>query len=70
MALQMREKAGLSDIVLSGGVFQNHLLLGRTWDLLEGEDFKVHIHHKVPSNDGGIALGQAFHAIYFLNNLS
>jgi hydrogenase maturation protein HypF len=70
MALQMKEKTGLSEVILSGGVFQNHLLLERTWDLLAGADFKVFIHHKVPANDGGIALGQAYHAIYFLNNPS
>jgi hydrogenase maturation protein HypF len=63
MAIKMREATGLFDIILSGGVFQNHLLMGRTWDLLEGEGFQVYIHHKVPPNDGCIALGQAFHAI-------
>ena len=63
MAIRMRDATGLSDIILSGGVFQNHLLMGRVWDLLEGEDFTIYIHHKVPANDGGIALGQAYHAI-------
>jgi hydrogenase maturation protein HypF len=68
MALQMKERTGLSEIILSGGVFQNHLLMGRAHDLLEGEGFQVYIHHKVPPNDGGIALGQAFHAIHLLEN--
>jgi len=63
MALKMREATGLSEVVLSGGVFQNHLLMGRTVDLLEQADFKAYIHQKVPANDGGIALGQAFHAL-------
>jgi hydrogenase maturation protein HypF len=66
MASTMREGTGLSEIILSGGVFQNHLLLGRTWNLLAGADFQVFIQHKVPPNDGGIALGQAFHAISLL----
>jgi hydrogenase maturation protein HypF len=66
MAHQMKERTGLSEIILSGGVFQNHLLMGKVYDLLEGEDFKVYIHHKVPPNDGGIALGQAFHAMHLL----
>jgi len=66
MALQMKEKTGLSEIILSGGVFQNHLLMGKVYDLLEVEDFMVYIHHKVPPNDGGIALGQAYHAVRFL----
>jgi hydrogenase maturation protein HypF len=70
MASTLREGTGLSEIILSGGVFQNHLLLGRTWDLLAGADFQVFIQHKVPPNDGGIALGQAYHALYFLNNPS
>jgi hydrogenase maturation protein HypF len=66
MALRMREATGLSEVVLSGGVFQNHLLMGRVVDLLEGADFKAYIPHKVPANDGGIALGQAFHALCLL----
>jgi hydrogenase maturation protein HypF len=63
IAMQMRERTGLSDIVLSGGVFQNHLLMGRAVDLLEQADFKAYIHQHVPANDGGIALGQAFYAL-------
>jgi hydrogenase maturation protein HypF len=70
MALQMKEKTGLSKIILSGGVFQNHLLLGRTRDLLAKAGFQVFIQNQVPPNDGGIALGQAYHAIHFLNNPS
>ena len=66
MALQMKENTGISEIILSGGVFQNHLLMGMVYDLLEGEGFKIYIHYKVPPNDGGIALGQAFHAIHLL----
>lgn len=64
MAQRIREVTGLSEIVLSGGVFQNHLLMNRVSDLLEGDDFRVFIQQKVPPNDGGISLGQAFHAIY------
>jgi len=63
MAKKMRQENGLSDIFLSGGVFQNTFLLGKAWDILKEDGFKVHIHQKVPSNDGGISLGQAFHAI-------
>jgi hydrogenase maturation protein HypF len=68
MAITMREKTGLSEIVLSGGVFQNHLLLGKVYDLLAGADFRVFIQHKVPPNDGGISLGQAFHAIHLFED--
>jgi hydrogenase maturation protein HypF len=50
---------GLSDVCLSGGVFQNMLLLEQTVDLLAGSGLIVHTHHQVPANDGGLALGQA-----------
>jgi hydrogenase maturation protein HypF len=66
MTMRMREATGLSEVVLSGGVFQNHLLMGRAVDLLEQADFKPYIHQLVPANDGGIALGQAFHALNVL----
>jgi hydrogenase maturation protein HypF len=66
VATRMREATGVSEIVLSGGVFQNHLLLSKALELLEQADFKAYIHHQVPANDGGIALGQAFHALHRL----
>jgi hydrogenase maturation protein HypF len=62
-AKRMRQATGLCDIFLSGGVFQNTLLLGRARDVLKEEGFNVHIHQNVPSNDGGISLGQAFYGI-------
>jgi hydrogenase maturation protein HypF len=40
-------------------VFQNTYLLGRTLDGLESQGFEALTHHQVPTNDGGIALGQA-----------
>lgn len=46
------------NVVLSGGVFMNRLLLERCMDLLENNGYKVYINSKVPANDGGIALGQ------------
>lgn len=55
---------GINDVVLSGGVWQNLTLLHRTHDLLVSEYFRVHIHHQVPTNDGGLALGQAVVAIH------
>jgi len=55
----IRENTGLKKIVLSGGVFQNLLLLNNTISLLKKKKFDVFIHHKVPANDGGICLGQA-----------
>jgi hydrogenase maturation protein HypF len=55
----LRERSGLSAVALSGGVFQNMLLLDRTVGLLEEDGFRVLVHSRVPPNDGGISLGQA-----------
>ncbi len=52
-------ETGLGTVALSGGVFQNRLLLRLTADLLEREGFSVLTHSLVPTNDGGISLGQA-----------
>ncbi|MEU6414770.1 carbamoyltransferase HypF [Microbispora sp. NPDC046933] len=56
---RVREATGLSTVALSGGVFQNLLLLGRAVTLLEERGFTVLTHHRVPPNDGGVSLGQA-----------
>ena len=55
----LREQHGLTTVALSGGVFQNLLLLGRTVTRLEANGFTVLTHSRVPCNDGGISLGQA-----------
>jgi len=57
--LLMRDRHGLDTVALSGGVFQNLLLLGRTVTRLEARGFRVLVHSRVPCNDGGISLGQA-----------
>jgi hydrogenase maturation protein HypF len=49
----------LDTVVLSGGVFQNELLLSDLRDLLSGEALAIWTNHAVPPNDGGISLGQA-----------
>jgi hydrogenase maturation protein HypF len=54
-----REAGGPAKVALSGGTFQNMLLLDQTVKLLEEKEFMVHKHNRVPANDGGIALGQA-----------
>jgi hydrogenase maturation protein HypF len=51
--------SGIKQVALSGGVFQNRLLLRLTTSALQKEDFSVLSHHLVPTNDGGISLGQA-----------
>jgi hydrogenase maturation protein HypF len=55
----LRERSGLETVALSGGVFQNLLLLGQVTGGLEASGFRVLTHARVPPNDGGISLGQA-----------
>jgi hydrogenase maturation protein HypF len=58
-ARSVRERTGLATVALSGGVFQNLLLLDAIVFGLEREGFRVLVHSRVPPNDGGICLGQA-----------
>lgn len=51
--------AAVDAVVLSGGVFQNELLLEYLKPRLESARLRVLVNHAVPSNDGGISLGQA-----------
>ncbi len=51
-------RTGIKQVALSGGVFQNRLLLKKTVNLLTKDNFKVLTHKQVPCNDGGISLGQ------------
>jgi hydrogenase maturation protein HypF len=55
---RIAEATGVRTVALSGGVFQNLLLTGRTVDLLTAHGFHVLTHVSVPCNDGGISLGQ------------
>jgi hydrogenase maturation protein HypF len=56
---EMRSQTGIGEVVLSGGVWQNMVLLERTISNLRKDGFIVYIHHRVPANDGGLSLGQA-----------
>ena len=59
----------IGTVALSGGVFQNKILLEQVVMRLEQEDFNVLTHKLVPANDGGLALGQAvIGAARYLNN--
>ena len=58
----------LDTIVLSGGVFQNELLLEDIKALLEAEPVEVWTNHAVPPNDGGISLGQAALAAFGISS--
>jgi len=55
---KIRESTGISEVALSGGVFQNTLLLKLTLRALKNDGFKVYFHNQLPTNDGGLALGQ------------
>jgi hydrogenase maturation protein HypF len=52
-------ETGVSEVFLSGGVWQNKDLLRKTIPMLSNIGLKVYTHQRVPCNDGGIALGQA-----------
>jgi len=59
----IRDKTDLQQVALSGGVWQNMVLLTKTVDQLEQAGFSVLQHRQVPTNDGGLALGQAAVAV-------
>ncbi len=57
---ELRGETGLNLVVLSGGVFQNKLLFRLLRKRLTEAGFRVIYHRKVPTNDGGISLGQVY----------
>ena len=65
--VKSREQSGCNKAALSGGVFQNRLLLELTDHMLKQQGFEVLKHQLVPPNDGGIALGQAVYAMAYLD---
>jgi hydrogenase maturation protein HypF len=65
---QIREQDGLNCVALSGGVWQNMVLLQRAADRLRAAGFDLLLHRQVPANDGGLALGQAAIAAWRLNH--
>ncbi len=56
---RIRLTHGLAKVVLSGGVFMNEFLLSHCYRSLTHDGFSVYRHSRVPSNDGGVSLGQA-----------
>jgi len=68
LAQRIRRKHNVNKICLSGGVFQNIVLLTKLYGRLTGKNFEVYIQGKVPANDGGICLGQAVIANEILNS--
>lgn len=59
IAHRVRDERRLNRVVLSGGVFQNMLLLKHARRMLKQDGFEVFTHSRVPPNDGGISFGQA-----------
>ena len=59
MCQTLARDTGIKNVALSGGVFQNRLLLRLTCIYLERAGLNVITHREVPTNDGGISLGQA-----------
>lgn len=55
-----RESDSISQVVLSGGTFNNKIITENTIKLLEEKDFMAYINEQVPCGDGGLALGQAY----------
>ena len=66
---RLQHETGLTDVVLSGGVWQNMSLLQRVLLLAEPSGLTVYTHQAVPANDGGLALGQAAIAAYGLRTI-
>lgn len=60
LSVEIARHAGCSQVVLSGGCFQNRLLAERVHGALSRAGFNVYTHKQVPPGDGGIALGQAY----------
>jgi hydrogenase maturation protein HypF len=67
MAEQARKSRKLNTVALSGGVFCNRYLINRLVKLLKKNDFNVLFNRLVPSNDGGISLGQAAIAAWLVS---
>ncbi len=68
VCLLIRDQQSINQVALSGGVWQNMVLLERTMAKLQHAGFEVLVHHQVPSNDGGLALGQAVITHFTLKN--
>jgi hydrogenase maturation protein HypF len=62
----IRSDTGMGAAALSGGCFMNRRLLRQTIERLTKDGFKVYAHREVPTNDGGISLGQVAVAAHYV----
>lgn len=60
VCIKLRDQSGIQTVALSGGVFQNRILLSAVVPGLKQEGFSVYTNRQVPAGDGGISLGQAY----------
>ncbi|MFB0528097.1 MAG: carbamoyltransferase HypF [bacterium] len=68
VSLKIKKRTGIGRVALSGGVFQNRLLLGLTLGKLTERGFICYYQKEIPPNDGGISLGQAIIANEIVKN--
>lgn len=69
MCKLIRKDTGINEVALSGGVFQNCILLKGLINELENENFSVYTNKLIPTNDSGVALGQIVIANETLRNI-
>lgn len=67
ISLKTRNRFSINNVALSGGVFQNNYLIDKIFEMLENSNFNVYTNYKVPVNDGGISLGQAYLGLKSIN---
>ena len=65
--MAMEKSGDIRTAALSGGCFQNTLLVALARKILEDNGYRVLLHSMVPPNDGGIALGQAYYGMNIIN---
>lgn len=62
----IRNDRSINQVALSGGVFQNKILMEKSLEILRDNGFEVYYNKQVPTNDGGIALGQNYIGMHHL----
>jgi hydrogenase maturation protein HypF len=63
VVVDVAREAGIGRVILSGGCFQNRFLTERAVNRLRSAGFQPYWHQRIPPNDGGISLGQAYGAL-------